>query len=201
MAKTRKNRSQLKGSDKTSECMDTKCKLWLEEAEKNLKKLKSDFEKKIKEMQKNEIKACKKMGLTKKSVSSKSLSNQSKKEPTECEKIKGQIKWIQGFLDKLEESRKSGKGDKLELSICAKYFCNEGCKDTIFEDGPPNKLSKGFSKIFKNNKKLIKMMEKTRKTLFGNKTTVLKEGFFEGIKSKSLKKLKTEGAISGCVRM
>jgi len=194
----------VKGGDKKSECMDTKCKLWLEEAEKNLQKLKTDFEKKIKEMQKKETKACKSVSnksVSKKSVSKKSVSNKSKKEPTECEKIHNQILFMEKFLDKLEESKKSGKGDKTELDICAKYFCNEGCKNTIFEDGPSDKLSNGFRKIFKNNKELIKMMEKTRKELFGNKTTVLKDGFFEGIKPKSLKKLKKEGAISGCTRM
>jgi len=194
MAKTRKNRPCMNGGSKKSDCIDTKCKLWLEEAEQNLKKLKDNFEKKIKEIQKKESKACKTSSVSSKSVSSNS-------EPTECEKIKDSIKWIQGFLDKLEESKKSGKSDKTELNICAKYFCNEGCKNTIFEDGPSDKLSKGFSKIFKNNKEVIKMMEIARKKLFGNKTSVLKDGFFEGLKPKTLKKLKKEGAISTCVRM
>lgn len=193
MAKTRK----IRGGNKKSDCMDTKCKLWLEEAEKNLTNLKLGFEKKIKDMQKKETKACKQSSASNTSVSKKSVS---KKEPTECERIKEHIKWIQVFLDKLEESKKSGKGEKTELATCAKYFCNEGCKNTIFEDGPSDKLSKGFSKIFKNNKELIKLMEKSRKELFGNKTTVLKDGFFEGIKSKTVKKLKKEGAISGCTR-
>jgi hypothetical protein len=188
MAKTRK----IRGGDKKSDCMDSKCKLWLEEAEKNITKLRLDFEKRLKDMQKKRLKSCKK--------SPDSIKSLSKKEPTECEQIKKHIKWIQVFLDKLEESKKSGKGDKLELAACAKIYCNEGCKNTILEDGAPDKLSIGLKKVFKNNKQLIRLMENTRKTLFGNKTTVLKDDFFKGIKAKSLKKLKKEGAISGCAR-
>jgi septal ring factor EnvC (AmiA/AmiB activator) len=195
MAKTRKQRSVTNGGDKKSGCMDTKCKLMLEETEKNMKKLKIDLEKKLQPLKKKETTVC-----NKSSASNRSVSNKSKETPTECEKIKEDIKWVQGFLDKLEESKKSGESDKKLLDNCEKYFCNEGCKNTIFEDGAPDKLSKGFSKLFKNNKEVIKMMEKSRKELFGNKTSVLKDGFFEGLKPKSLKKLKKEGAISGCVR-
>ena len=41
-------------------------------------------------------------------------------------------------------------------------------------------------------------MTKRRKDIFKNKTSVLKDNFYEGLKPKTLKKLKKEGAISGC---
>ena len=34
--------------------------------------------------------------------------------------------------------------------------------------------------------------------MFGNKTTVLKNGFYEKLTSKTVKKLKEKGALSGC---
>ena len=44
-------------------------------------------------------------------------------------------------------------------------------------------------------------MEETRKNMFCNKTSALKDGFYEGLKPKTLKKLKKEGAISGCIKV
>ena len=169
-------------SDKKSKCMNTKCKLWLKESRKNLKIFKNALVKDHTDFEKKQEKECKKSG--------------SKKE--ECKKMQNKIKISEKLIDNLENSIKSGKNDKLELSICEKRFCNEGCKNNILEDGPPDKLPKYVEKLYKNNKELIKMMTKRRKDIFKNKTSVLKDNFYEGLKPKTLKKLKKEGAISGC---
>jgi hypothetical protein len=39
-----------------------------------------------------------------------------------------------------------------------------------------------------------------RKKTFGKKKSVLKNGFYHGLSAKTIKRLKKEGAISGCVQ-
>jgi len=41
--------------------------------------------------------------------------------------------------------------------------------------------------------------KKQRKEIFGEKTSVLKDGFYEGLKKEDIVKLQKEGAISSCV--
>lgn len=56
--KTKKRTKRMTGGNKTrvKKCMDTKCKLWLEEEEVNVNKLKKVFENKYKENEKREKK-------------------------------------------------------------------------------------------------------------------------------------------------
>ena len=44
------------------------------------------------------------------------------------------------------------------------------------------------------------MFKKMRKEIFGNKTSVLKDNFFEGMKAADKEKYIKEGSISGCIR-
>jgi hypothetical protein len=82
----------------------------------------------------------------------------------------------------LEESRKQ----------CKELYCNIGCKDTLLE---PNSLSK---KYIKENKTIIDYMKKSRHELFGNKTNVLDNNFYNKLSKKISNKLRKEGAISMC---
>ena len=82
----------------------------------------------------------------------------------------------------LEDSRKQ----------CKELFCNIGCKDTLLE---PNSLSKKF---VKDNKIIIDLMKKSRKELFGNKTNVLDNNFYNKLPKKTNNKLRQKGAISMC---
>jgi hypothetical protein len=82
----------------------------------------------------------------------------------------------------LEDSRKQ----------CKTLFCNVGCKDTLLE---PNSLSKKF---VKDNKIIIDILKKSRKKLFGNKTTVLDNNFYNKLPKKATNKLSKKGAISMC---
>ena len=75
---------------------------------------------------------------------------------------------------------------------CKTLFCNIGCKDTLLE---PNSLSK---KYIKDNKIIIDFMKKSRKELFGNKTTVLDNNFYNKLPKKTTNKLSKKGAISMC---
>ena len=103
------------------------------------------------------------------------------------------------MIANLENPKEQRKGRKLELDICAKHYCNPGCKTTIFEDGPANELSKSMKKKYKlaaTRKFWLQM----RKELFGKDKTVLKDNFYNKLPSKTVKQLKKEGAISGCVK-
>jgi hypothetical protein len=50
----------------------------------------------------------------------------------------------------------------------------------------------------KNGATILNITKRVRKTIYGNKTSVLKGDFYEKIPSKNVKELKKQGAISGC---
>jgi hypothetical protein len=174
--KTRTRKMRKKGGDKSEkQCMDTKCQLWLKQAEENTKKFRDKMLKSYK----------------------KTLKKNCNEKTPKCQK---EIKDLDKKMKNFDKAISTNKSKDLELKICKKYYCNKGCKETILEDGEPDILPKSLLKQFKNDKDILDNLRKTRKELFGKKKSVLKDGFFEGIKSKTLKNLKKEGAISGCVR-
>lgn len=78
-------------------------------------------------------------------------------------------------------------------------FQNPTCKGTFFEPG------KGFSKEFIRKQKLkgdmLKFSMQQRKEVFGNKTDVLVNGFYEKLSRKYINELKKQGATSACTRL
>ena len=140
-------------------CMETKCKLWLDEVSK----------------QKN---------IFKKTIS-QSIKKLEKVNPND-EKIKR----FRAMLEKMN-SKQQTKYRKKELKNCARIYCNEGCKNTLFD----NSLN-----TMKYNSKNRNFMMDERKLLFGKQKTILKNSFYNKLSAKTIKKLKKEGAISGCVR-
>jgi hypothetical protein len=81
-----------------------------------------------------------------------------------------------------------------------KFFCNPGCKNTVFEAGPPGKLANSFKKALKKEKtNLTNYQLSRRKELFGKNTNVLEDSFYKKLDTKTRKKLKKHGAISGCM--
>lgn len=101
-----------------------------------------------------------------------------------------------------------------EQKICKDSNCNPTCKNTIFESGKKipkevfvqlkTNLTKSLKKT-NNLKKLPKAYKMTsqtitfaRNSIFNKKTNVLKDDFYEKLPVKLVKKLKKEGAISGC---
>lgn len=86
---------------------------------------------------------------------------------------------------------------------CNMYYCNKTCKNTLLEAGR-NKYPM-LPKEVTSNKELTRLVTKlqkqTKKELFGDKDTVLKDGFYEKLSHKKIKQLQKNGATSGCVQM
>ena len=98
---------------------------------------------------------------------------------------------------------------------CMNSYCNPDCKNTVFEAGSkipdsvfvklksdlesnPTIKKNDIPKIIKSSKKLANEM---RKTIFKNKTNVIKNNFYEHLKPLDIKAMKKQGAISGCTIM
>jgi len=106
--------------------------------------------------------------------------------------------------------------DSVYIKKCINTYCNpNNCKNTVFEAGSkiPNSIfvklkaeleanpyikKKDIPKMIKNTKKTMTEM---RKSLFKNKTNVIKNNFYENLSSTDVKQMKKEGAISGCTIM
>ena len=117
----------------------------------------------------------------------------SKSNKKQCKNLKTLIETMEGTANNMNRPVIS------PLEMCKNRFCNKGCKDTLFEDGPPNKLSKGYRTILGNNSAKIQLSRRNRKRIFNNKTSVIRHNFYTGIPQERIKQLKKEGAISGCI--
>jgi len=106
-----------------------------------------------------------------------------------------ELKMIKKFKNKTYKN----KNKKLYLEGCERYFCNKGCKGTMFEDG--KKLPKQFTQKYRGNKAMLKSFEEQRTFLFKGKNSVLKDDFYKELSEKQIRKLKKNGAESGCVLM
>lgn len=86
---------------------------------------------------------------------------------------------------------------------CNMYYCNKTCKNTLLEAGrnkyPPLPKEVTLNKELKAL--LTKLQKQTKKELFGDKNNVLKDGFYEKLSLPKVKRLKQNGATSGCVQM
>jgi len=125
------------------------------------------------------------------------VKRQMKRVKTLRKRIANAFKGIKGM-----EGAKATDDAKMEKDLheqCNKGYCNEECKDTLFQDGSlPPALLKSF-KGTKAQKSLFKaIIETQRKEIFGKKKSVLKGNFYEGIPEKEVARLKKEGATSGC---
>ena len=102
----------------------------------------------------------------------------------------------------------SAKERKTMRASCEKSYMNPGCKGTVFEDGPVNKLPTSsnslIKKIMKKDKQFAKIfvntLKKERKELFGKRKTILKDNFYYKLSNKTVRNLKKKGATSGCTR-
>jgi len=119
------------------------------------------------------------------------------------EKLKKITKAMKKISSKIKFSAKERKTMRVS---CEKTYMNPGCKGTIFEDGPVNKLPTGADDFIKGNKILkgkignmfTKMLKKERKSLFGKRKTILKDNFYYKLSNKTVRNLKKKGATSGC---
>ena len=162
------------------------------------------------------------------SANSNSNSSLSKCGSTYCEKIlvpkmKKMLANISKSITKKFTPEKRAKFIKSQKTInddvftqkCMNSYCNPDCKNTVFEAGSkiPNSVfvklksdlesnpsikKKDIPKLIKSSKKLANEM---RKTIFKNKTNVIKNNFYENLKPSDIKEMKKQGAISGCTIM
>ncbi len=122
------------------------------------------------------------------------------------------IKFLKAFVDGLKKQlkkldKKSYKKKEIQKmkKVCETAYCNKGCKGTLFQKGSPNKLPNNVVNKIKKNKipdKNKKNMSNffliMRKKIFDKKTDVLKNDFYKGLKNSNVKKMKKNGAVSGC---
>jgi len=180
-------------NSKRQKCLDTKCKLWLEDAAKTHLQVKRLFQEQYKAALEKEKKIC----------------NSNSKSSPECKRIKEEIMNTKRNLAEFEDPKNMAKTREIELASCKNFYCNEGCKDTIFENGAPDILPSELFKKYKNSKSMQNMLINQRKQLFDKKKsrfsatkkrTILIDDFYEDMPKTTIVKLKQEGAISGCTR-
>lgn len=123
-----------------------------------------------------------------------------------CEKVF--TKDMQTFSDrftkllKMKPIKFTQKQKKDSANKCFKSYCNPTCKGTIFQNGKEfPKLKFTYSKTKKAKELATKILKDFRKQMFGKKNSVLKDGFYEKLNSKTVKELKKKGALSGCTVM
>ena len=99
-----------------------------------------------------------------------------------CEKVF--IKDEQKFTDKLSKALKikptkiTQKQKKEYIKNCLKGYCNPTCKGTLFQDGKEYPKNIKFETKNKKVKEIVeKVTKEMRKKIFGNKSSVLKNGF------------------------
>jgi len=147
----------------------------------------------------NDVKQCKSTFIKKtqkvRSETLKDLSNVLEKQVRE--KFANNPKELKEKLDNVRKFTKLDKKmESVANNILVKSYCNPGCKNTILETG--EKLPSSYYKLFEKDKEIIKHFEEQRKTIFGNKTDVLKDNFYEKAPKKYVDELKKDGAISLC---
>jgi hypothetical protein len=103
------------------------------------------------------------------------------------------------MLKKLR-SKKSRANSKKE---CIKGYCNPECKGTLFQAGkelPPSVFANASKKGIKGKGVAIlkSILNSTRKRMFGNKTNVLKNSFYNRLPAKNVTRARKQGALSGC---
>lgn len=101
-----------------------------------------------------------------------------------------------GVFKKILKKGYTKKANKERIETCKSAYCNPTCSGTIYQDGEfPKELIEKFSKK-EHGKAVIDSLKQIRKSIFKNKKTVLKDGFYENLKN--VNELKNKGAISGC---
>ena len=106
---------------------------------------------------------------------------------------------IDDMLKKLR-SKKSRANSKKE---CIKGYCNPDCKNTLFQAGkemPSSVFANASKKGIKGKGVAVvkSFLTLTRKRMFGNKTDVLKNSFYNKLPAKNVTRARKQGALSGC---
>jgi len=83
---------------------------------------------------------------------------------------------------------------------CMLAYCNPGCKNNLFQNGKtmPPAVYKAYDGNPKGRAIFKSIINSTRKSVFGNKTSVLKNSFYKKLPAKNVTRAKKQGALSGC---
>jgi len=108
-------------------------------------------------------------------------------------------KMVKEIRQKLKDKKEIQKRIQNNIKDCAQKFCNPECKGTLFETRID--LSPELQKKYKSMPELLTSYRNMKKELFKGRKTVLKDGFYYKMKSKTRKALEKKGAISGCIEM
>jgi len=139
-----------------------------------------------------------------KQLAKSDLEDKKRAELKEMKKYNEQF--IKKWKNKTWKKKTHKRLDKETAKECNRVYCNPKCKNTLFESG--KELSEGFrKKIIKTQKKsskkdrekMLTYFEEKHRKIHGNKENVLLDGFYEGLSQKKIKKIRKNGAISGCI--
>ena len=109
--------------------------------------------------------------------------------------------WTNRRIKQLSKTIKLSKNTKSDASKsfmnnCKRAYCNPGCKDTMFQSG--KRISQKLSRKIKSPV-LRNWLLKTRKHIFGKKTSVLNSSsFYNKLPRDKVADAKSRGAVSGC---
>ena len=87
---------------------------------------------------------------------------------------------------------------QMAADMCYEEYCNPTCKNTILESGKLSNKYRATTKFIE--KTMPGATNEQRKEIFGNKTTVLKNGFYEKVPNNIVEKAKKKGIISVCTQ-
>ena len=96
------------------------------------------------------------------------------------------------FVPMMLKKLKSPSKVKELMKKCKLGYCNPTCKGTIYQNG------KNFPKNVKVPSPLLSIIKGVRKNIFKNKTSVLKNSFYEKLSKKNVTCARKRGATSGC---
>jgi hypothetical protein len=105
-------------------------------------------------------------------------------------------------IDDMLKKLRSKKGRATSKEGCIEGHCNPDCKNTIFQAGknmPPSVYMKASKNLKGKGVAIVKsFLNNTRKRMFGNKTNVLKNSFYNRLPAKNVTRARKQGALSGC---
>ena len=110
--------------------------------------------------------------------------------------------------NKIEQSIKIAYSfENMTKSYIEFQYCNPKCIGTKYESGSgvsDTYLKRSIKLLsLKDKQQIIKLQETLRKEhemLFGNETNVLAENFHKNLTNEQVKKMKSSGALSGCIQ-
>jgi hypothetical protein len=115
-------------------------------------------------------------------------------------KIGKALKLPKAAINSMVQKMRSKKQRATLKKQCIQAYCNPGCKDSLFQNGKtmPPAVYKAYEGNPKGMAVFKSIINSSRKSIFGNKTSVLKNSFYKKLPAKNVTRAKKQGALSGC---